>query len=261
MGAWSSRGTAGGGRWRIVSPASGSTCRWRSRDGACGLRAELEYDRPGASPGPGLPRARRVPRLVGRGPPVVRDRPGRRDARLPARRAGAGDLAGDDRPVPGAARRGRVPPDARRSAARRGELVPGPAARPAAPARRPAAPPRAARQRGAALARRRPAYPHGALRRRHDRARAGPVRGRAGPRLPRDHRPQHDQPPRGAAGRRRGARDHPAARPGGDGAGRATRTRSATSAGSTSASPPTPGWTPRSGRAGCCRSTTRSAGT
>ena len=41
----------------------------------------------------------------------------------------------------------------------------------------------------------------------------------------------------------------------------ATRTRSARWAGSTSASPPTPGWTPPSGPAPCCPSTTRSAGT
>ena len=215
--------------------------------GGAGVRAVRRHH------GPRLPGPGRLPRLVRRRAPVVRHHRRRGDARLPARRAGAGHLAGDDRPAPGAAGRRRLHASPSRSRTGRASWSP---TRPPEdlppltdrPPRRDL--PAAA---GPPLAGRRPAHPHRALRRGDDGARAGQVRGRPGPGLPRGHRPQHDQPPR-RAGRGRGrARHHAAARPGGHHRGRATPTRSATSAGSTSASRPTTGWTPPSRRAACCR--------
>ena len=129
------------------------------------------------------------------------DHRGLGDARLPARRTGAGHLARPASACTGC-RRGRVPrcgvTAGRTAAAHRRP----PARRSRAAAAAPAAPGPARRARHA-LARRRPAQPHGALRRRADRRRSWPGSPRRGPGLPRGHRPQHGQPPpRAGRGRR-----------------------------------------------------------
>ena len=109
-----------------------------------------------------------------------------------------------------------------------------------------------------AVARGRPALAHRALRRRADRPRAGRPGGRARARLPRGHRPQHDQPPRRAGRRGPAVRDHAAARPGGDDRRRARRRAGRRRAGSISAANPTLAGRDAGPRRACSRSTTRS---
>ena len=216
----------------------------------------------GRGPGPGLHRPGRLPRLVGRRAALVRDRPGCGDTRLSGRRAGTRYLAGDHRYPPAARRGGGLPAggggeqQARASSGRnlcprrRRRCRPGSALRPGGCRPVPA---------GAGW----PATstPTRCIRTGHRRSPSYLVlppdwvwTSSRSPITTRSVTTVSFRPPRpGTASPCCPARRSPPPA--------ATRARWARSAGSTSACPPTPGWSRPSGAAGCCRSTTRSPGT
>ena len=192
------------GRWTVEDRCA-SPCHYLPvpvPPGTAGLRVDAGLRPHRRRARPGLLRPGRVPRLVRRRPVGVRHhrRPGH--ARLPARRAGAGRMAGRARPVPAAQGRGQLHGD-RGADQHAGPAAPRAIRGAAGPAQRAAAAPRTARPARPPLAGRRPAHAHRALRRGADRAGAGPAGHGARPGFPRGDRPQHGQPPRRAGRCRR----------------------------------------------------------